>query len=287
MLDETGSLRPDAAVNAGNTLCSLAELYATPKGPEGSGVGSSASSSTTTQDPQAALHACQLFEQARQLYQGALQAGQQRGGDADAEEDADTWSNLADCLVAYAQLLAEGPLETRRAEAEGVCQAALQVWDRGGRRGGGELVWGRGGRGGDEQVLLQVLLQPGSCYPDWKLSSPPLPPPLLGIRALLHPSSQAPCRLPPLRCPPPSASLTTPPQAYERSCALSDSAHGDDLPGLLCNWGCGLLAVAQMTHPAQVRGGWVLWVHLLDQDAPQLLSPHPSRTSSSFAVLCT
>ena len=44
-------------------------------------------------------------------------------------------------------------------------------------------------------------------------------------------------------------------QAYERSCALSDSAHGDDLPGLLCNWGCGLLAVAQMTHPAQVGGG--------------------------------
>ena len=133
MLDETGSLRPDAAVNAGNTLCSLAELYATPKGPESSGVCSSTSSTTTTQDPQAALQACQLFEQARQLYQGALQAGrQQQGGDADVEEDADTWSNLADCLVAYGQLLAEGPLEARRAEAEGVCQAALQVWGRGG-----------------------------------------------------------------------------------------------------------------------------------------------------------
>lgn len=32
--------------------------------------------------------------------------------------------------------------------------------------------------------------------------------------------------------------------AYERSCALSDSADGDDLPGLLVNWGVGLTTAA-------------------------------------------
>ncbi|GFR51857.1 hypothetical protein Agub_g14327 [Astrephomene gubernaculifera] len=32
--------------------------------------------------------------------------------------------------------------------------------------------------------------------------------------------------------------------AYEAACALSDSEQGDDLPGLLCNWGAGLLSMA-------------------------------------------
>ncbi|KXZ53952.1 hypothetical protein GPECTOR_6g870 [Gonium pectorale] len=32
--------------------------------------------------------------------------------------------------------------------------------------------------------------------------------------------------------------------AYERACSLSDSSQGDDLPGLLCNWGSGLLSMA-------------------------------------------
>jgi tetratricopeptide (TPR) repeat protein len=33
-------------------------------------------------------------------------------------------------------------------------------------------------------------------------------------------------------------------EAYGRACGLSSSEHGDDLPGLLCNWGAGLLAAA-------------------------------------------
>jgi hypothetical protein len=32
--------------------------------------------------------------------------------------------------------------------------------------------------------------------------------------------------------------------AYEKSCAMSDSADGDDLPGLLANWGVGLTTAA-------------------------------------------
>lgn len=43
-------------------------------------------------------------------------------------------------------------------------------------------------------------------------------------------------------------------EAYETSCSMSDSGAGDDLPGLLHNWGCGLRAIAQHT---QVRGGGV------------------------------
>lgn len=34
-------------------------------------------------------------------------------------------------------------------------------------------------------------------------------------------------------------------QAYERSCSLCDSSAGDDLPGLLHNWGAGLYAVSK------------------------------------------
>lgn len=33
--------------------------------------------------------------------------------------------------------------------------------------------------------------------------------------------------------------------AYQRACELSDAAQGDDVPGLLVNWGRGLLAMAQ------------------------------------------
>lgn len=43
-------------------------------------------------------------------------------------------------------------------------------------------------------------------------------------------------------------------QAYERSCALSDSEAGDDLPGLLHNWGCGLHAAAKRQAAAAARG---------------------------------
>lgn len=41
-------------------------------------------------------------------------------------------------------------------------------------------------------------------------------------------------------------------QAYDRSCSLSDSQQGDDLPGLLHNWGVGLHSFAAHT---QVRSG--------------------------------
>jgi hypothetical protein len=36
-------------------------------------------------------------------------------------------------------------------------------------------------------------------------------------------------------------------QAYEQACSLTDSTDGDDLPGLLANWGTGLVTVAQHT----------------------------------------
>lgn len=37
-------------------------------------------------------------------------------------------------------------------------------------------------------------------------------------------------------------------QAYEHSCSLSDSQQGDDLPGLLHNWGVGLHSFASHTQ---------------------------------------
>ena len=117
------------------------------------------------QDPEAAQRACQALDHARILYQSTLESSSSSAAGGD-EDDADTWSNLADCLVQYAQLLAEGPLASRRPEAPGICEEALR--------------------------------------------------------------------------------------AYERSCSLSDSSQGDDLPGLLCNWGSGLLAIAQMTQPPKV-----------------------------------
>ena len=153
--DGSRRVRPDAAVNAANALCSLAELIA--EGSSGIGI-----SGRLNQDPEAAQRACQALDQARILYHSAIESSS--SGD---EDDADTWSNLADCLVQYAQLLAEeGPLTSRRPEVPGMCEEALR--------------------------------------------------------------------------------------AYERSCSLSDSSQGDDLPGLLCNWGSGLLAIAQMTQPPQV-----------------------------------
>lgn len=45
-------------------------------------------------------------------------------------------------------------------------------------------------------------------------------------------------------------------EAYERSCALCDSSQGDDLPGLLCNWGSGLLSAAQMQQVGALHGPW-------------------------------
>jgi hypothetical protein len=43
-------------------------------------------------------------------------------------------------------------------------------------------------------------------------------------------------------------------EAYQASCALSDSSAGDDLPGLLHNWGVGLHTISKQ---AQVRSGAV------------------------------
>ncbi|KAG1656018.1 hypothetical protein FOA52_005646 [Chlamydomonas sp. UWO 241] len=42
-------------------------------------------------------------------------------------------------------------------------------------------------------------------------------------------------------------------QSYERSCSLCDSTQGDDLPGLLCNWGSGLLAAASILRDPNDR----------------------------------
>lgn len=45
-------------------------------------------------------------------------------------------------------------------------------------------------------------------------------------------------------------------QAYQRACGLSDAADGDDVPGLLVNWGSGLLAMAQQAQVRGAREGW-------------------------------
>ena len=50
--------------------------------------------------------------------------------------------------------------------------------------------------------------------------------------------------------------------AYERACSLSSSEHGDDLPGLLHNWGVGLFSAG--TH-LQVRFTIVPEIMLLRQ----------------------
>lgn len=72
---EEGQPRVDALVNAGNALSSWAEVCA----------------------KKDAGQAVQLLQQATEAYQGALQK----------EEDALTWSNLADCLVQRASLCCE------------------------------------------------------------------------------------------------------------------------------------------------------------------------------------
>ncbi len=162
-----GRVRADAAVNAGNTLCSLAELLAEAvPGSSSSRGGASAGSSNTTQDPVAAGQACQAFEQARQMYQTALEAAAAAGaaGEGDEAEDADTWSNLADCLVAHAQLLAEGPLLERRAEAQGACQASLEV----GRAHAGSIGQHARPFAGQGRVPLVCSAQPEGTMKTWK-----------------------------------------------------------------------------------------------------------------------
>jgi hypothetical protein len=84
--------------------------------------------------------AAQAYEEARQLYQFALMRGSGRedqdcsgSSSLDVEEqDPDTWSNLADCLMSYAQLLTDRraslPQEWQ-GEPGALCQAALQVGD--------------------------------------------------------------------------------------------------------------------------------------------------------------
>jgi hypothetical protein len=49
-------------------------------------------------------------------------------------------------------------------------------------------------------------------------------------------------------------------ECYQASCALSDSSAGDDLPGLLHNWGVGLHAIskqAQVHSAAAVVCSWL------------------------------
>ncbi|KAK2080928.1 hypothetical protein QBZ16_000782 [Prototheca wickerhamii] len=52
--------------------------------------------------------------------------------------------------------------------------------------------------------------------------------------------------------------------SYLAACELSSSEQGDDLPGLLCNWGAGLTALAGVAAPAQARRA------LLDEAALRL-----------------
>ncbi|GAX86110.1 hypothetical protein CEUSTIGMA_g13522.t1 [Chlamydomonas eustigma] len=170
VLDSYGKVRSDAAVNAGNALCAVAELLVSSN--------SHGSRSTLTEVCTAEV---QAYEEARHLYQSALTrtgyedsnnqgCSTSRSVDEEGEQDADTWCNLADCLMSYAQLLTDRKAslpQERQGEAAALCQAALQ--------------------------------------------------------------------------------------AYEQACAVSDSSHGDDLPGLLCNWGSGLIAAALMTEPPRIE----------------------------------
>jgi hypothetical protein len=41
-------------------------------------------------------------------------------------------------------------------------------------------------------------------------------------------------------------------EAYQASCALSDSSAGDDLPGLLHNWGVGLHTISKQAQVCSV-----------------------------------
>ncbi|PSC72882.1 hypothetical protein C2E20_4035 [Micractinium conductrix] len=140
---EDGEPRVDALVCAGNALSTWAEVCAW----------------------RDAAQAVQLLQQATESYQAALQR----------EEDALTWSNLADALIQQAELC---------------CEA------------------GQGQAGG---ALFQEAMQ-----------------------------------------------------AYHRACSLSDAADGDDVPGLLVNWGRGLLAMAQQAQEL------ALAVSLLDEAARRL-----------------
>ena len=50
-------------------------------------------------------------------------------------------------------------------------------------------------------------------------------------------------------------------QAYERSCSLSDSQQGDDLPGLLHNWGVGLHSLASRAQVTFVCLEGLVWLY--------------------------
>lgn len=43
-------------------------------------------------------------------------------------------------------------------------------------------------------------------------------------------------------------------ESYQASCSLSDSSAGDDLPGLLHNWGVGLHTISKHAQVQQVHG---------------------------------
>lgn len=41
-------------------------------------------------------------------------------------------------------------------------------------------------------------------------------------------------------------------QAFETACCMTSSEHGDDLPGLLHNWGVGLSAMAEQLNVSKM-----------------------------------
>jgi len=78
-------VRPDAAVNAANALCSIAELVVA-DGSAGGDRSGGDSGSGATRDPEAAQRACRMLDQARVLYRSVIEStsssGEGNGDDA-------------------------------------------------------------------------------------------------------------------------------------------------------------------------------------------------------------
>ena len=139
VLTPLGQVREDAATNCGNTLCSLAETLQecaapTPADPTPGDISVGGSGTLASPAPPsaaaaaAAAEAATCYREAKLCYEAALQQ---------EPEDAAGWSNLADCLMAAAQLLAEGAvLSWQVREGGGLC------W----RRCTGRGLAGEGGR---------------------------------------------------------------------------------------------------------------------------------------------
>lgn len=130
VLAPSGQVREDAATNCGNTLCSLAEALQecaapTPADPAPGDISVCGSGTLASPAPPsaaaaaAAAEAAACYREAKLCYEAALQQ---------EPEDAAGWSNLADCLMAAAQLLAEGTVPSWQVrEGELLCRRG--VWE--------------------------------------------------------------------------------------------------------------------------------------------------------------